>query len=116
MKFGAHIHLTSMPFAHDPATFPRLKDLQVVYKFVKEGKVLGPFRGDTRFCPVTGHPLIFYPSFVVPKSTLGSYRRVPNASFNRDGPSINDLEFRLFNRIGWAQVLALPVCADPIHG
>ena len=64
--------------------------LEVVFKFVKEGKVLGPFRGDTRFCPVTGHPLVFYPSFVVPKSTLGSYRWVLNASFNRDGPSINE--------------------------
>ena len=80
MKIGAHIPLTSMPFAHDPATFPRLKDwqvaaaLEVVYKYVKEGKVLGPFPGNTRHCPVTGNPLVFYPSFVVPKSTLGSYR------------------------------------------
>ena len=64
--------------------------MEIVYKFVKEGKVLGPFPGDTRLCPVTGHPLVFYPSFVVPKSTLGSYRWVLNASFNRDGPSINE--------------------------
>ena len=48
--------------------------LEIVYKFVKEGKVLGPFPGDTRLCPVTGHPLVFYPSFVVPKSSLGAYR------------------------------------------
>ena len=48
--------------------------LEIVYKFVKEGKVLGPFPGDTRLCPVTGRPLVFYPSFVVPKSSLGSYR------------------------------------------
>ena len=48
--------------------------LEIVYKFVKEGKVLGPFPGDTRLCPVTGHPLVFYPSFVVPKSWLGAYR------------------------------------------
>ena len=26
MRFGAHIPLTDMPFAHDPATFPKLKD------------------------------------------------------------------------------------------
>ena len=80
MKFGAHIPLTGMPFAHDPSTFPRLKGwqvaaaLEVVYKYGEEGKDLGPFPGDTRLCPVTGHPLVFYPSFVVPKSTLGCYR------------------------------------------
>ena len=80
MKFGAHIPLTSMPFAHNPTTFPKLEDwqvaaaLEIVYKFVKEGKVLGPFPGDTGLCSVTGRPLVFYPSFVVPKSSLGSYR------------------------------------------
>ena len=80
MEFGAHIPLTNMPFTHDPATFPRLKDwqvaaaLEVVYKYAKEWKVLGPFPGNTRLCPVTGHPLVFNPSFVVPKSTLGSYK------------------------------------------
>ena len=26
MRFGAHIPLASMPFAHDPTTFPKLKD------------------------------------------------------------------------------------------
>ena len=61
-----------------------------MYGYVKEGKVLGPFPGNTRTCPITGHPLVFYPSFVVPKSSLGSYRWVLNASFNRGGPSIND--------------------------
>ena len=62
----------------------------MVYGYVKEGKVLGPFPGDTRVCPVTGHPLVFYPSFVMLKSTLGSYRWLLNAFFDRDGPSIND--------------------------
>ena len=64
--------------------------LDIVYNFVKEGKVLGPFPGDTRLCPVTSRPLVFYPSFMVPKSTPGSYRWVLNASFDRDGPSINE--------------------------
>ena len=96
MKFGAVIPLVGRPFFHDPATFPLMQKwqqaaaLEVVYRFVKEGKVLGPFPGDTRFCPVTGKPLCFYPSFVVPKSTAGSYRWVLNASYNRMGPSIND--------------------------
>ena len=96
MKFGAYIPLSGMPFSHDPTTFPDLKDwqlaaaLEVIYQFVKEGKVLGPFPGNTRFCPVTGHPLSFYPSFVVPKSKVGCYRWVLNASFNRGGPSINE--------------------------
>ena len=62
----------------------------MVYQYVKEGKVLGPFPGTTRYCPITGRPLCFYPSFVVPKSTPGSYRWVLNASYNRQGPSIND--------------------------
>ena len=96
MKFGAVIPLVGRPFFHDPATFPVMQKwqqaaaLEVVYKFVKEGKVLGPFPGHTRFCPVTGKPLCFYPSFVVPKSTAGSYRWILNASYNRMGPSIND--------------------------
>ena len=96
MKFGAVIPLVGRPFFHDPATFPLMQKwqqaaaLEVVYRFVKEGKVLGPFPGNTRFCPVTGKPLCFYPSFVVPKSTAGSYRWIPNASYNRMGPSIND--------------------------
>ena len=99
MKFGAYIPLSGMPFPHDPRYFPKMKDWQlaaalpVIYKFVKEGKVLGPFPGSTRFCPITGHPLFFYPSFVVPKSTPGSYRWVLNASHNRQGPSINDKIF-----------------------
>ena len=96
MKFGAHIPLDARPFPHDPGSFAKLKKwqqaaaLEVVYQFVKEGKVLGPFPGNTRNCPITGHPLTFFPSFVVPKSKLGSYRWVLNASYNREGPSIND--------------------------
>ena len=99
MRFGAYIPMLGMPFPHDPRTFPKMPDWQlaaalpVIYNFVKEGKVLGPFPGNTRFCPVTGHPLFFYPSFVVPKSVTGSYRWVLNASHNRDGPSINDRIF-----------------------
>ena len=55
-----------------------------------EGKVLGPFHGKTRCCPITGKPLCFYPSFVVPKSTPGTYRWVLNASYNQGGTSINE--------------------------
>ena len=96
MKYGAHIPLSGCPYLHNPATFPRLEKwqqaaaLEVVYKYVKEGKVLGPFPGYTRNCPITGHPLSFYPSFVVPKSKQGSYRWVLNASYSQGGPSIND--------------------------
>ena len=99
MKFGAYIPLCGKPFPHDPCTFPRLKQwqlaaaLEVVYRFVKEGKVLGPFPGTTRLCPITGHPLFFYPSFVVPKSKQGSYRWVLNASYNKLGLSVNDRIF-----------------------
>ena len=99
MKFGAYIPLSGKPFPHDPHSFPRLKQwqlaaaLEVVYRFVKEGKVLGPFPGTTRLCPITGHPLFFYPSFVVPKSKQGSYRWVLNASYNKQGPSVNDRIF-----------------------
>ena len=57
---------------------------------MKEGKVLGPFPGNTRSCPITGRPLYFYPSFVVPKSKPGSYRWVLNASHSGEGPSVND--------------------------
>ena len=80
MRFGAYLPLSGRPFAHDPSTFPRLKQwqlaaaLEVVYQYLKEGKVLGPFPGDTRTCPMTGLPLVFYPSFVVPKSKPGTYR------------------------------------------
>ena len=80
MRFGAYIPLNGRPFPHDPRTFPRLADwqkaaaLEVVYQYLKEGKVLGPFPGDTRTCPMTGQPLVFYPSFVVPKSKPGTYR------------------------------------------
>ena len=96
MKFGAQIPLSGMPYFHNPETFPKMEKWQIVaalevaYKFVKEGKVLGPFPGDTRMCPITGKPLCFYPSFVVPKSTPGSYRWVLDASYNRKGPSINE--------------------------
>ena len=51
--------------------------------------MLGPFPGSMRFCPITGHPLYFYPSFVVLKSKPGTYRWVLNASYNKAGPSIN---------------------------
>ena len=80
MKFGAHIPLSGSPFRHNPLTFPKLKKwqraaaLEVVLQYVQEGKVLGPFPGSTRICPLTGHPLVFYPSFVVPKSKPGCYR------------------------------------------
>ena len=96
MRFGAYIPLSGKPYPHNPAQFPKMKDwqivaaLEVIYQFVKEGKVLGPFPGNTRHCPITGHPLFFYPSFVVPKSKAGSYRWVLNASYDRSGPSIND--------------------------
>ena len=62
----------------------------MVYRFIQEGKVLGPLPGTTRHCPITGKPLFFYPSFVVPKSKPGEYRWVLNASYNRWGSSIND--------------------------
>ena len=96
MKFGAHLPLSGRPFLNDPRAFPTLKKwqqaaaLEVVYQYVKEGKVLGPFPGNTRSCPVTGRPLFFYPSFVVPKSKPGTYRWVLNASYGQGGPSIND--------------------------
>ena len=96
MKFGAFIPLDGCPFLNDPQDFPRMKvwqqaaALEVVYKFVQEGKVLGPFPGSTRYCHITGKPLFFYPSFVVPKSKPGSYRWILNASYNKMGTSIND--------------------------
>ena len=80
MEHGARIPLSGMAFRNDPLKFPMLAKwqraaaLEVVYQFVKEGKVLGPFPGNTRSCPVTGKPLFFYPSFVVPKSKAGAYR------------------------------------------
>ena len=105
MKFGAYIPLSGLPFSHDPHTFPKLKKwqlaaaLEVVYQFIQEGKVLGPFPGSVRHCPITGQPLFFYPSFVVPKSKLGSFRWVLNASHNRQGPSINDRIFDYTTRL-----------------
>ena len=60
MKFGAVIPLDGVPFSHNPDMFPTLPDwqkaaaLEVVYQFVKEGKVLGPFPGSTRNCPSRG--------------------------------------------------------------
>lgn len=105
MRFGAYIPLSGRPFPHDPLTFPRMKRwqvaaaLEVIFRFVKEGKVLGPFQGKTRLCPITGHPLFFYPSFVVPKSKPGSYRWVLNASYNRGGPSMNDRIFDFSTRL-----------------
>ena len=59
--------------------------LEKIYGFVQEGKVLGPFPGRTRYCPLTGHPPCFYA-----KTKPGNYRGVLNASYNRGGPSIND--------------------------
>ena len=50
MKVGAFIPLVGCPFLNDPCTFPRMEvwqqaaALEVVYKFVQEGKVLGPFQ------------------------------------------------------------------------
>ena len=50
MMFGAHIPLSGVPFLHDPSSFPKLKQwqqaaaLEVVYQYIKEGKVLVPFR------------------------------------------------------------------------
>ena len=78
MKFGAYIPQCGQPFPHDPRTFPKLKNwqlaaaLEVVHQYLLEGKVLGPFPGDTRLCPVFDKPLVFYPSFVVPKSKAGT--------------------------------------------
>ena len=89
MKYGAVIPLSDLPYLNDPGTFPVMESwqqaaaLEVVYEYVKEGKVLGPLPGDTRLCPVTGKPLYFYPSFVIPKSSPGSYRWILNASYNR---------------------------------
>ena len=97
MQFGAYIPLAGVPFRHSPESFPRLEKwqqaaaLEVIYKFVLQGKVLGPLPGSTRLCPVTGKPLFFYPSFVVPKSVPGTYRWVLNASWNKGGSSINDM-------------------------
>ena len=99
MKFGAYIPLSGSPFPHDPRTFPRLKQcqlaaaLEVVLSYIKEGRVLGPFPGDMRQCHITGKPLFFYPSFVVPKSKPGTYRWILNASYNKNGPSMNDKIF-----------------------
>ena len=55
--------------------------------------MLGPFPGSMRFCPITGQPLYFYPSFVVPKSTPDTYRWVLNASYNKAEASINERVF-----------------------
>ena len=99
MKFGAYTPLSGQPFPHDPRTFPKLKEwqlaaaLEVVHQYLIEGKVLGPFPGDTLLCQVSGLPLVFYPSFVVPKSKPGTYRWVLNASYNQGGPSLNSRIF-----------------------
>ena len=69
MKFGAYIPLSGHPFLNDPLTFPKMEAwqqaaaLEVVYKFIQEGKVLGPFPGTTRNCPITGMPLFFLSLF-----------------------------------------------------
>ena len=54
---------------------------------------MGPFPGSTRCRTITGHPLFFYPFFVVPKSKPGCYRWVLNALYNKRGPSVNDRIF-----------------------
>ena len=79
--------------------------------------MLGPFPGNTRTCPITGHPLVFYTSFVVPKSSLGSYRWVLNVSFNRGEPSINDRISDFTTQLvgSGPEVLPLPLCADPVN-
>ena len=61
--------------------------------------MLEPFPGSMRFCPITGHPLYFYPSFVVPKSKPGTYRWVLNASYNKTGPSINERIFEYSTKL-----------------
>ena len=66
MRFGAHIPLAGKPFPHNPSHFLKMEDwqkaaaLEVIYKFVQEGRVLGPFPGKTRHCPLTGHLLFFF--------------------------------------------------------
>ena len=52
--------------------------------------------------------MFFYPSFVVPKSIPGSYRWVLNASYNRDGPSINDRIFVYTTRLVDVKTSLLP--------
>ena len=99
MKHGAYILLSGTPPRHDPNTLRRLKQwelvaaLELVHDYIQEGKVLGPFSADTRLCPLTWCPLFLCPSFVVPKSKPGAYRWVLNASYNRDGVSLNDKIF-----------------------
>ena len=94
------IPLAGRPFVHHHSSFPRLKKWQlpaavvVVHGLIKKGNVLGPFPGNISTYPITGHPLLFYPSFVVPKSKSGSYRWILIASENRRAPSLND---RIFN-------------------
>ena len=73
--------------------------LEVVYRYLKEGKVLDPFPGDMRACPITGQPQVFYPSFVVPKSKPGTYRWVLNASYDRNGPSLNSRIFEYTTKL-----------------
>ena len=55
-----------------------------------------------------GTSLVLYPSFVVPKSIPGSYRWVLNASYNRDGPSINDRIFDYTTRLVDVKTSLLP--------
>ena len=71
----------------------RAAALEVVYEYLKEGKVLDPFPASTRCRTITGHPLFFYPFFVVPKSKPGCYRWVLNALYNKGRPSVNDRFF-----------------------
>ena len=58
--------------------------------FIKKGNALGQFPGNISTYPITGHPLLFYSSFVVPKFKSGSYRWILIASCNRRAPSLND--------------------------
>ena len=56
MHFSAYIPLSGVPYYHSPESFLRLEKyqqaaaLEVIYKFVLEGKVLGPLPGSTRVC------------------------------------------------------------------
>ena len=86
MRFGAYIALAGSPDQHDPNTLRRLNKwelaaaLDVMHEDMQEGEVLGPFPGDNRICPITGHPITFYPSLVIPKSNAVTYSWVLYAS------------------------------------
>ena len=78
MKMGAFIPMLGMPFPHDPKTFPIMPDWQlaaalpVIYNFVKEGKVLGPFPGNTGSVQLQVIPY----SFILPLLSQSRQREV----------------------------------------